>query len=248
MQTEMHTIVQNYDGELKGFVNTRPLLVLIVNGAKTISTQHETISIHAPDMLLVPSNTAFSVINKSDKYSYKAHCVVFDTATLNGFYQRYPASNVDFLQKPLVLAGQTELSNAIIRLNDNLPYNIMQTRYDEILAWLAYEKIYLLPAPDNVVSKIRKLIENVPYEKWLMDDVAARLAMSKSTLRRVLNAEGCTYAELVDNCRTSHAVALLQSTDYSIERIAQECGYSSAYRFSLKFKKRFGVTPAKFKY
>ena len=73
--------------------------------------------------------------------------------------------------------------------------------------------------------------------------VAAELAMSESTLRRKLLAEGSGFQDIKESVKLGHGLHLLQTTFDSIGRVAEQCGYGSQSRFTEKFKQRFGLTP-----
>jgi AraC-like DNA-binding protein len=73
--------------------------------------------------------------------------------------------------------------------------------------------------------------------------VAARLALSESTLRRKLAAEGATLQAIKDRARLGHGLHLVQTTFDPIGRIAEKCGYQSQSRFTEKFRQLFGTTP-----
>ena len=57
----------------------------------------------------------------------------------------------------------------------------------------------------------------------------------------------CPPMEYVQNLRMKKAAEMLSSDYDSIESIALSLGYGSVYHFSKMFKKRFGVSPSKYK-
>jgi AraC-like DNA-binding protein len=67
--------------------------------------------------------------------------------------------------------------------------------------------------------------------------------MSDRTLKRQLAAEG-TFSTLVDEVRYRHATSLLSRTDYTLELIADELGYSDVANFSRAFKRWSGRSPS----
>ncbi|MDR2884876.1 MAG: helix-turn-helix transcriptional regulator [Deferribacteraceae bacterium] len=248
MKIQTQIVVQNHNEELADFVSTKHTVILVGNGTKTIRTDSSTKIISAPNIAVIPRNTKFSITNRSDKDSYKAYCIFLDVDDIKDFYQTHLKDEVDFLDTPMVLEEQKELSEALMRLMEGeLPDDIAKLRHNELLSWLIHNKVYLSSTPDGINTKVRRIIESSPNKRWLLNDVAKDLAIGASSLRRELHKEGHTFTELLENCRTSYACGLLQSTDYSLERVAQESGFSNTHRFSLKFKKRFGVTPSKFR-
>ncbi|MFE1971227.1 helix-turn-helix domain-containing protein, partial [Acinetobacter baumannii] len=53
-----------------------------------------------------------------------------------------------------------------------------------------------------------------------------------------------TFSTLVDEVRYRHATSLLSRTDYSLEQIADELGYSDVANFSRAFKRWSGRSPS----
>lgn len=65
--------------------------------------------------------------------------------------------------------------------------------------------------------------------------------------RCMINALGCTPIEYVNRVRLDQAKVLLLSKDWSIEKIAFNCGFSQLPYFSRMFKKKEGLSPSEFR-
>lgn len=77
-----------------------------------------------------------------------------------------------------------------------------------------------------------------------LDTTAAALAVSKGYFCRFFKKNfGMTYGEYLTDIRLREARRLLAATDWSMERIAQETGFSGGNYFTVCFRKRFGSTP-----
>jgi AraC-like DNA-binding protein len=70
------------------------------------------------------------------------------------------------------------------------------------------------------------------------------LAVSESMLRRNLRQENAFFQLVLDDVRLGHGLLQVQMTRLPIGRIAANCGYQSASRFSARFRQRFDVTPS----
>lgn len=69
-------------------------------------------------------------------------------------------------------------------------------------------------------------------------------AVSHGHLARSLNLHhGTTPVAFVNQRRLHHASLLLTTTNESIGRIAERCGFSSQSYFDRRFSERFGCTP-----
>ncbi|MFZ6862022.1 helix-turn-helix domain-containing protein [Undibacterium sp. Ji67W] len=97
---------------------------------------------------------------------------------------------------------------------------------------------------ETVLSWIQK---NLSAELPIAE-LAQRAGVSAPHFRRLfLQAMGVTPHRYVLQLRLQRASELLTRTDFSIERIAQDCGFSSQSHLTASFKTAFGVTPARMK-
>lgn len=76
-----------------------------------------------------------------------------------------------------------------------------------------------------------------------MDAVASTLCLTARTLRRRLQQEHTTYAELRDEVRQTLAEEWLSGSSLSVEHIAEMLGYAEATSFINAFKRWTGRTP-----
>ena len=78
--------------------------------------------------------------------------------------------------------------------------------------------------------------------------ISERFYIPKNTLcAKFRRAMGSTVMEYLAFVRLSRAKELLQTTDYTMERISEMCGYSSANYFSMIFKKGVGISPREYR-
>ncbi|MCU7863643.1 MAG: AraC family transcriptional regulator, partial [Candidatus Thiodiazotropha sp. (ex Lucinoma borealis)] len=83
------------------------------------------------------------------------------------------------------------------------------------------------------------------FSRSLSLDVLALLAgMSRSSFSDKFHTlVGVTPARYVTSWRMQEAVVLLETTDLSVEQIADACGYNSPIAFRKAFKSTTGTTP-----
>ncbi|MFG0784943.1 AraC family transcriptional regulator [Delftia tsuruhatensis] len=124
--------------------------------------------------------------------------------------------------------------------DERLRYRLM-----DLLAALA-ERGHILrrAGPPGTASRLRTLIAQAPQQHWTAHSAGSALAMSEATLRRRLAGEGVRFEELLVDTRMHHAMLLVQTTGWSLQHIAQACGYQSRARFSERFRARFGYSPS----
>ncbi|EPQ5005029.1 AraC family transcriptional regulator ligand-binding domain-containing protein [Acinetobacter baumannii] len=96
----------------------------------------------------------------------------------------------------------------------------------------------------RLAMRVRDILSNSEQHYLSIENVAEYLHMSDRTLKRQLAAEGTSFSTLVDEVRYRHATSLLSRTDYSLEQIADELGYSDVANFSRAFKRWSGRSPS----
>jgi len=83
---------------------------------------------------------------------------------------------------------------------------------------------------------------------WDAEDLASALGVSRTTLyRSVKRHHGTSPAKLVERLRMEAACRLLSESQHSIDVIADQVGYASAFSFSAAFKRIVGEPPSQFR-
>ncbi|EIM38103.1 AraC family transcriptional regulator [Acinetobacter sp. HA] len=96
----------------------------------------------------------------------------------------------------------------------------------------------------RIAMRVRDILTNSEQHYLSIEAVADRLHISDRTLKRQLAAEGTSFSTLVDEVRYRHATSLLSRTDFTLEQIADELGYSDVANFSRAFKRWSGRSPS----
>jgi AraC-like DNA-binding protein len=101
---------------------------------------------------------------------------------------------------------------------------------------------------DPVVGPALAMIHARPGEPWTVASLAASAGSSRAGLaRRFTQLVGQTPVSYLTSWRLSHAADLLTTTDATLEAIARQVGYSSAFAFSAAFKRARGVSPSHYR-
>ena len=97
---------------------------------------------------------------------------------------------------------------------------------------------------DEAIKKIIEYINKHYREDFSIDLLCRTFFISKNTLSREFHAlMRCSVMEYRTFVRISRAKELLAEGTMSMEKIAEECGFSSANYFSLIFKRNVGIAP-----
>lgn len=101
-----------------------------------------------------------------------------------------------------------------------------------------------LDASATTADRVRAaLLEGLPSGKLEMNDVARRLALSKRTLQRRLEAEGTSYQEVLRVTREALALHYLERTQVTSAEISFLLGFEEPNSFFRAFTEWTGRTP-----
>lgn len=97
---------------------------------------------------------------------------------------------------------------------------------------------------DPLVGKALRLLQHNPAHGWTVAGLAAAVGVSRAALaRRFTDLVGEPPMSFLTEWRLSLAADLLAESDATIEAIARQVGYGSAFALSAAFKRHFGVSP-----
>lgn len=94
-------------------------------------------------------------------------------------------------------------------------------------------------AYSEIFSNLRKEMKYSPQNNWSITDAALRTGLSGSHFQRLYKKHFDTsFTEELITFRMDRAKYLLKNTSMSVQRIAEECGYTNAAHFMRQFKER----------
>lgn len=122
------------------------------------------------------------------------------------------------------------------------------------LALNRLEEVLLLAVRENAQSHERPLDERVQHildlithnftDQYTIEALAREVSLSPSRLCHLFKQEiGDSITNVILTLRLGQAARLLEFTSYSINGIAEQVGFSSAFYFSRQFHQRFGQSP-----
>ncbi|WP_290503558.1 MULTISPECIES: helix-turn-helix domain-containing protein [unclassified Leclercia] len=93
------------------------------------------------------------------------------------------------------------------------------------------------------LEQIRHLLAQAPEQEYTLAQLAARAAMSPSSLRsKFRQAYGCTVFDYLRDCRLALARRYLLE-GHSVQQAAWMSGYQHATNFATAFRRRYGICP-----
>ncbi|MEU8520813.1 AraC family transcriptional regulator [Streptomyces sp. NBC_01216] len=97
---------------------------------------------------------------------------------------------------------------------------------------------------DPVVGRALRLLHGDPARPWTVASLAAGAGVSRAALaRRFTELVGEPPMAYLTGWRLARAADLLRETDATVESVARQVGYSSAFALSASFKRVRGVSP-----
>ncbi|MBW8323223.1 MAG: response regulator, partial [Prolixibacteraceae bacterium] len=98
---------------------------------------------------------------------------------------------------------------------------------------------------DKFLKKILEVArENISNSEFSKDEFASSVNMSSSLLyKKIKSLTGLSPTDFIKTIRLDHALALMQSREYTVTEVSELCGFASVGYFSTVFKKHFGKSP-----
>jgi AraC-like DNA-binding protein len=119
---------------------------------------------------------------------------------------------------------------------------------EDMLRTGPYQLMQMDNAQSSTSAAIRSLLGN-KFSGGLpsFEEIAGRLGMSVSSLRRRLMSENTSYQRLKDECRRDAAIRFLQASDLSVADIGEKLGFTETSSFIRSFRGWTGTTPRGFR-
>lgn len=243
------TIIQQNILTMRQVAFPDPILLIVRQGSKTLSDGNRQTTAQAGQMLVISGGQTLDIVNHSPMNgTYQADWLQWDTSLLNNHDTKNTEKPIrDWLLMPtptVELQQAFTLAQAAIA-DQTLPAAIASHRLHELLVWISlHGGCFAVESRQTISKTIRRKFSSNPGKSWSASEIASELAMSEATLRRHLARENQTLRNLLIDVRMTIALTLLQTTEYSITRIALDVGYASPSRFTARFQQRFGFPPS----
>ncbi len=104
------------------------------------------------------------------------------------------------------------------------------------------------PRMSSSLGETLAWIERNAHREMTLADIASIARVSTRTLtRRFQDETGQSPMQWVSGVRIRHAQELLETTDYTVDRIAAQTGFSTTSNFRAQFGQLLGVTPGAYR-
>ena len=113
---------------------------------------------------------------------------------------------------------------------------------------MKHQDFYVNNEQSRMLTTICEKISNHPEKPFSIAELAKKLHVSSDHFTRLFKSfAGISPKDFMINVRLNHAKGLLLSSSYTMERIADLCGYKNHYFFSRQFKAKTGISPSHYR-
>ncbi len=252
----------------KGFVMAAPHchpyceLFFIESGACSFFVGNNVYDLHAGDFLLIPPQ-----VFHYTRYPFgacKRHNVFFRTGDVydsvlpllpekENFFGRVRVFQVPEAYRGQIVAHIERMAREN-KIDDERSEMMLELLLQEFLLLCARECTFLHDLPEAIhttdapIVKAAQFIDFNYMEEITTADIAAAAGYSPNYLsRKFREAAGIGVHEYLVFIRLQHAALELLSTSDSVTDIALRCGFSDGNYFKDAFKKKYGVTPSRYR-
>lgn len=221
----------------------KPLLICILDGCKELDDQ---VVCPLGTFVFLSNSSKVTMRNIPEATEYFAVLIEFEFDDFNIFKLKKNNHKSHFFHGDICNTLEQSLLQ-FLAWSKFAPKEIWSIRRQELLLllqFLGHQEVAAIAESPKLSHQIYRILNDNLRQELSSTELTSTLAMSESTLRRKLKAEGTSLQEIKDRARLGRGLHLLQTTSDSIGLVAEQCGYQSQSRFTDKFKQLFGLTPS----
>jgi AraC-like DNA-binding protein len=155
------------------------------------------------------------------------------------------AEHAAFFGCPLYLGAD---DNVIVFAAPDLERPFVTSNPQMLKALLPYLDVSTPPVATSSVARVRLVIaERLRGQRPTARTVARELAMSTRAMQRLLQDEGTSFRQVLDEVRNDHARNYLTSTSFSDHEVSFLLGFADPNSFYRAFRSWNGMSPSDFR-
>lgn len=229
----------------------------------------ENIEMNEGDAILMHPGTFHSVYSENDSivvnFLIRSEFLLYNMSSLNKdfpFGKFIEASKHDDYYRYILFTGGKGNTELCLKLIEQIEKDSSATSE----GFLREEALFLLFCADLAANKTyhtlseqkgresEKLHEAMMfyayehYDTITLESLSEKFGYSKSHICRIFrHYTGSTFHEILTDVKLSYACTFLKETNLNVQTIAEKVGFSSIEHFHRLFKKRFSVSPLKYR-
>ena len=142
-------------------------------------------------------------------------------------------------------------NNIEVELSQNqLGKSLILDSYINIILCKLFRKIFVKDSDKDLLipQDILDYINEHFNEKISLSDLSQRCFYYPAYFSRLFKkAFNMSFTDYIMDIRLKHCCELLKNSDYTIDRIIEECGFSDRNTFYERFKNKYGCTPSEYR-
>lgn len=254
---------ENFDAFL-----THHALVYILTGVKQIKIAQSQFNIHPGELLLIPRGEYVMSEYIAGESGFQSIMLFFSKKVAQDLVEqlntRFPAYPSDLSSKSKVAVKIIPHSEDIERLfsslvaystgNSSFTFELIRLKFLELIYLLLdspYQKLissFLFDAALSESPELSTVLNKYLYTPATIKELARLSGRSLSSFKREFSREyGEAPQTWIRSKKLTHAAYLLDTTDYTIEEIAENSGFVTGSHFARLFKIQFGATPTEYR-
>lgn len=227
----------------------RPMIGIVLSGAKEFWLGDVGQRFTAGDVFVTPGGATLDAVNIPDERHGLYESLLVEVANLPPSIARMPdlppAKRRGFdIRITLTPDLVDALAHAATTLatSDNAAL-LGEHRLAEVLMLLRTDPAARPLFDVSLGDRIRWMVAAEPSRRWTADELADRLAIGASTLRRRLTESGTPLRSVLAAARMQVAEGLLSSGGGNVTAAAEAAGYTSRSHFTRRFRSVYGNAP-----
>jgi AraC-like DNA-binding protein len=227
----------------------KPVLIIICSGEKQLESKGRAETCYHDQFVFIAGSNSIGMRNIPKDYSYHAVLIEFEDDELPLKDNGETSDPVDFFIGDMNALLRESIAQ-FLEISAVYPEELLKLRRKEIISLLislGYEGVFAIRRAHKLTDKITEIMKQSDAYSINISYISRLVGLSESTLHRRLKEENTSIKEIKDRFRMGTALHLIQTTDLPIGVIADRCGYQTHSKFSMRFKKHFGITPAELK-
>ena len=228
----------------------RPLIGMVLSGAKEFWLGDSGQRFAAGDVFVVPGASTLDVVNLPDERGGLYESLLVEVPRLPPAIARMTA--LPPLPRRRGFDLRVTLTADLVDALTHAATTLASSHNAEVLAEHRLTEVLMLLRADPAArplfdaplgERIGWMVAADPTRRWTADDLADRLGMGASTLRRHLTNDGTSLRAVLSAARMQVAQTVLARGDTSVTAAAEAAGYTSRSHFTRRFRSHTGRTP-----
>ena len=208
------------------------------NADMFVSSNDRNVHLETADIAFVPANLIYTQIAKNEQL-YVIHFTCSEP--LPHLIQKFTPQNPGYFEHLFakIYLSWSKKHTGYVHECKSIIYKIMQKIEQE------YTSQKMLSVNNKILEAVEYIHDNFTDHNLTVEQLSKQFGMSSTYFRnQFASVFHVTPLKYINQLRFTYAQELLQSDYYTVEEIAEKCGFNNINYFSLFIKKQTGFSPS----